>query len=89
MERLPLSGAGASNTTAGSISAPPTALSNEQKPLEDGETAEAGPSDATVPAGLETKQFTVTKEEAEDLNAQVQTIKTKGALSMWKKKALM
>lgn len=74
-------GAGASNTTS-SMSAPPTALSNERKPL-DGE--------AISEEGSETNQsaFSVSKEEAEELNAKVKAIKTKGALSMWKNKALV
>ena len=66
-----------------SMSAPPTAMSNEHVSL-----------DGTAPTEEESTQanqskVTVTKEEAAELNAQVKDIKTKGALSMWKNKALV
>lgn len=80
-------GAGASNTNA---SAPPTALTDEQKPLDGTNNAPA--SDGTqpsLPPELETQKFTVSKEEADTLNAQVKTIKTKGVLNMWKNKTLV
>lgn len=79
-----LIGAGASNQMS-SISAPPTAMADGMKTLDD---TDGGQTSAEVPAE-QTSQFTVTKEEAEELNAQVKTIKTKGALSMWKSKALV
>jgi len=83
-----LTGAGASNTTAGSVSAPPTAISNEQKSLEGGEPA-ADTQQSDLPAALSTQKFTVTAEEAAELNTQVKSIKMKGALSMWKNKTLV
>ena len=73
-----------------SISAPPTALSNEQKPLDPEPAISEGDPPADTEAS-ENKQssISVSKEEAQELNAQVKAIKTKGALSMWKNKALV
>ena len=82
-----MTGAGASNTTAGSVSAPPTAISDEQKPLDGGEAPQE--TQSGLPEALQTQKFTVSKEEAAELNTQVKAIKMKGALSMWKNKTLV
>ncbi|XP_067939903.1 uncharacterized protein [Watersipora subatra] len=66
-------GAGASNTLP-PMTAPAASQPSGEEPL---------------PTAASQSEFTVTKEEAEELNAQVKAIKTKGALSMWKNKALV